>query len=185
MSIEVKKTIIIAASMVIAAVIGLVIIKVCNKNGKLKSDYDERQQIMIGKGYKWAMIVSWVLLAIFMALDMGGIVLPVADSFMFYTVIFVSLLVYSSCCLWTDAFFGLNNNRRMYAIVFFMFSLLFVGMTVAVVKADILVVDGILTANAIDIEGAVICAILSVELLVKNMIEKNKKDDEEDEDEES
>ena len=48
----------VAAGIICGLIIAVIIIKVCNKNGKFKSDYDERQQIMIGKSYKYAMMTA-------------------------------------------------------------------------------------------------------------------------------
>ena len=63
------------------------IIKACNSNGKFKTDYDERQKLMIGKSYKCAMMTAWALMAVYVVIDMGGVVLPIQNAVIIFTIL--------------------------------------------------------------------------------------------------
>ena len=79
---------------IIGLIIAVVVVKVCNTNGKFKTNYDERQQIMIGKSYKCAMITAWILLAIYIVIDAGGNKLPMENSMVAFTIMFISVMVF-------------------------------------------------------------------------------------------
>ena len=104
-------SVLLATMVMVGLVIAVIVIKVCNTNGKFKTDYDERQKVMIGKSYKYAMITAWALMALYMVIDMGGNKLPMENSLVIFTIIVVSVMVHTSYAVWKDAYFGINNNK--------------------------------------------------------------------------
>ena len=174
-----------AAGVICGLIIAVIIIKVCNKNGKFKSDYDERQQIMIGKSYKYAMITAWVLMAVYMVIDIGGNVLPMDNALVIFTIMFVSIMVHTSYSVWTDAYFGSNNDNKKYAIMAIVVTAINAAATVAYYRDGQLIVDGVLTVRAVNAECALMFLILGVEFLIKGIVDKSLGKDEEDDDEES
>ena len=175
----------VAAGIICGLIIAVIIIKVCNKNGKFKSDYDERQQIMIGKSYKCAMITAWVLMAIYMVIDIGGNVLPMDNALVVFTIMFVSIMVHTSYSVWTDAYFGSNNDNKKYAIMAIVVTAINAAATVAYIRDGQFIVDGVLTVRAVNAECALMFLILGVEFFIKGIVDKKLGKDEEDDDEES
>lgn len=174
----------VALGVIVGLVIAVVIIKICNTNGKFKTDYDERQKIMIGKSYKCAMITTWVLMGIYIIIDLGGFTLPMENSLTIFSILFVSLIVHMSYSVWTDAYFGKNNNNGKYLVCFVVITLINIAVTVGYIMKGVLVVDGILTYRAINLECALAFMIMGIEALIKIIIDK-KNSTEEDDDEES
>jgi len=174
-----------AVMVIVGLVIAVIIIKVCNTNGKFKTDYDERQQIMIGKSYKCAMITTWVLMAIYIVIDIGGNKLPMDNAMVIFTILFVSIMVHTSYSVWTDAYFGSNNNNKRFAIMSVVVTAVNIASTVAYARDGQLIVDGVITSRAISAECALMFLILGVEFWIKSIVDKKKGSQEDDDDEES
>lgn len=174
----------IAAGLLVGLIIAVIIVKICNTNGKFKTDYDERQKIMIGKSYKCAMITTWVLLAIWMIVDMGGNKLPVENSVLAFSVIFVSVMVHASYSVWTDAYFGGNSNNKRYAIMSIVITLINLAAAVRYFMDGSIIIDGVLTFRVVNAECALMFLILGIEFWIKSIVDK-KENMQEDGDEES
>lgn len=102
----------------IGAIIGLLIVKLCNKNGKLKSEYDERQELIRMKGYKYAFIGSWVMLGLYVLISYGGVELPFGPITTIVVIGIASLMIHVSYAIWHDSYFGRNNNVKKFIIAF-------------------------------------------------------------------
>lgn len=174
-----------AAMVVVGLLIAVLIVKFCNKNGKFKTDYDERQQIMIGKSYKCAMITAWVLMAVYMIIDMGGNALPMDNSLAIFTILFVSIMVHTSYAVWSDAYFGSNNDYKKFGIMAIVVTAINMAAAVSYYKDGVMVVDGVLTYRFINAECAMMFLLLGVQMLIKGFVDKKKVSDEEDDYEES
>jgi len=185
MSIVAKTTMTIAAMVIIGIIISIIIIKACNSNGKFKTDYDERQKLMLGKSYKCAMITAWVLMAVYIVIDMGGVVLPVENAVIVFTILLISLMVEVMYSVWTDAYWGRNNKLGSYIAMFIVVTLINLSSGVSSVMDGTMIVDGILTTKVIGFECALIFIVFGIEILVKKIVEKKANGAEEDDDEES
>ena len=97
-------------------VVSLIIVIICmlliNKNGKIKTEYDERQQIVNGKSYKISAITAWVLIAAMILLDMGEIEIPMERGGQYFIVLAISILAKSSYSIWNDAYYGTNTRIK-------------------------------------------------------------------------
>lgn len=102
----------------IGAIIGLLIVKLCNKNGKLKSEYDERQELIRMKGYKYAFIGSWVMLGLYVLISYGGVELPFGPITTIAVIGIASLMIHVSYAIWHDSYFGRNNNVKKFIVAF-------------------------------------------------------------------
>lgn len=178
-------SVLVGMGIIVGLIIAVILLKVCNKNGKLKSDYDERQQIMIGKSYKCAMITAWILMAIYMIIDIGGNAIPMDNAMVIFTILFASIMVHTSYTVWTDAYFGSNNDYKKYAVLSVVVTAINIAATVAYIKDGQLIVDGVLTVRGINAECALMFLILGVEFAIKSIIDKSKASEEDDDDEES
>ena len=160
-----------SAGLTIGIVVGLILafalISISNNNRKIKTEYDERQLRVRGDAYRYAFYTVIYCEVILFILAFGEISLPVPAYVLHFAGIIIGCLVLSGYCIWKDAYWGLNNNRKRYGII--------------------LVVAGIL--NAIPLYGALshsddsafpyvnllTCAMLlivGIELLLKHLLNK-------------
>lgn len=110
-----------SAGVTIGIVVGLVVafalIRLANYNRKAKAEYDERQLRVRGDAYRYAFYTVMYCEVILFILAFGEISLPVPDYVLHFAGIIIGILVLSGYCIWKDAYWGLNNNRRRYGII--------------------------------------------------------------------
>ena len=152
---------------VVGLILAFALIAISNNNRKVKAEYDERQLRVRGDAYRYAFytVIYWEVILFILAF--GEISLPVPAFILHFAGIIIGCLVLSGYCIWKDAYWGLNNNRKRYGII--------------------LVVAGIL--NAIPLYGLwsgrdssdfpyvnlLTCAMLlivGIELLIKHLVDK-------------
>ena len=105
------------SGLMFAAVICVIIFKFANSNRKIKSEYDERQEAIRNKGYKYSFYTVMALEAVMMILSMSEVTFPVATYLVHLGIILIGCMVLCMYCIWNDVYWGLNNNRKRYTAV--------------------------------------------------------------------
>lgn len=108
--------------MLVGVAVGLVLVALCFKYVRIRKgsnfEYDERQQLARGNGFKYAYVTSIVYNGVLCLLTMAGIPLPIAQSVLIMIGILLSVLVYVIYCIQHDAYVSLNENANRLMIVF-------------------------------------------------------------------
>jgi MFS family permease len=107
----------VAVGIVFGLILAIALIMIANKNRKIKTEYDERQLRVRGDAYRYAFytVVIWEVFLFILAF--GEIRLPIPEYVLHFTGILAGVIVLSSYCIWKDAYWGLNNNRKRYGII--------------------------------------------------------------------
>lgn len=160
-----------SASIAIGIMVGLfVAVLLCiyaNRNHRAKSEYDERQKEIRGKGYQYAFYTICIYEILMMLLGIAEIEFPFEPYLFHFAGILIGGIVLSGYCIWHDAYWGLNNNRKRYAIIFLACALL---NAIPVIGA--LTHGGLTTAPLLNLLVLVMLLILGSELLIKHLMEK-------------
>ena len=160
-----------SAGMAVGIVIGLIVaaalILAANNNRKIKTEYDERQLRVRGDAYRYGYYTVVVCEVILLVLAVGEIRLPIPEYALHFAAIVIGGLVLSGYCIWKDAYWGLNNNRRRYGIILVVCGLL----------NAIPVIGRLHQADGSDFPyvNLIACAmlvILGMELLIKNLMDR-------------
>ena len=106
----------VAVGIFVGLIVAFVMIKLANSNRKVKSEYDERQLRVRGDAYRYAFYTVVIWEAVLIVLAYGDFHLPVPDLALHFAGIIAGVIVLSTICIWKDAYWGLNNNRRSYGI---------------------------------------------------------------------
>ena len=109
--------------MLVGVVCGLVVVMLMFKYVKVKKDgssfeYDERQQVARGNGFKYGYITSIIYNAVLCFIAMLGNPLPIDMSVLILAGILLSILVYVVYCIQHDAYVSLNENANRLMVVF-------------------------------------------------------------------
>ncbi|MCR5099227.1 MAG: hypothetical protein K6B14_09795, partial [Lachnospiraceae bacterium] len=111
-----------SAGMAIGIVVGLIIcvfiFKAVNKDHRIKTEYDERQKAIKGRGYTYGFYTLLVYEAIMLIFSVGGYPeLPITE-YMWHAVgIYLGVTVVCVHAIWNRAYWGLNNDHKQYIIV--------------------------------------------------------------------
>lgn len=163
----------VVTGLIIGIVVAIIVVKACNKNGRFKTDYDERQEAIRGRGFKYAAFTTWIMMCICGVLEICEIDIHMDNSIKFFTIIFIGILVSVSHSIWKDAYFGGNNSIRKYALAFTIITLINVLVAVMMIVKKEMVVDGVLTEKAVNLECALMFVAIAVQYAIKAIVDKS------------
>ncbi len=103
---------------IIVALLFFLIIWKFNRN-KLKGQFDERQELVRGRGYKYASFTLLGLLTLDLLLEGFGAFekLPFTRELFLFFVILAGIMVYALYCIRNDSYFGVGMDTRTYRAV--------------------------------------------------------------------
>lgn len=136
----------IIAGVLVGLLVAAVILKVTKKNGRIKSEYDERQELIRGKGIAWGFLTLVICNILYAGTAELKLELPVVPSVAVVIMIFASAAVMVVYFIWHDVYFGLNSVANGRAVK-----------------------DGQLTLDSINLFCVGLFAIVFLALLVKRL----------------
>ena len=95
-----------------------VVLKVTKTDGRMKCEYDERQMVARGRGYKYGFFTFIVCALLYGFCAGNGAWLPLDPGASMFLLCVVAITVHVSYCIWNDAYFALNENRGSVLIAF-------------------------------------------------------------------
>lgn len=145
------------------------------KNGVKNDDYDERQQLVRYRGYKYGFFVI-VIFLVCVCLIEGITNRHFIDTDAVTIIgICVSVGVHVTYCIWNEGYFPVKNNRKAF-IIFIIMALatvtLSIFFSIEAVKEGNIVVDGVITGYCGNIACAFLFTFICIVALTKFAIEK-------------
>lgn len=163
----------IVSGIMLGLIICFIVFKFSNNNHKVKTEYDERQQEIRGRGYRIAFYTAIILEALFLVLDYGSLALP-ADPYLTHAaVIFISCTVLGCHAIWNGAYWGLNNNRKCYFIVLGATVVLNALPVIMTATHEGLMENGKLSPVIMNLLALVMLASLGIVMLVRDRLDRN------------
>lgn len=170
------ETVGILLGLVIGLIIAALLLIFTKKDRKIEAEYDEMQQHARGTGY---CIGFWTALIYFSAVaisDAIGVQLPAETSVIAFTGILFSIFTFAVYCIWTDAYFAMNENRRTFYIVFLIIGIVNLALGAFNIMGGAAVADGILTFRSLNLFCGLFFAAIGVVLFIKKVREKDEED---------
>lgn len=151
--------------------------KMSTTDGRTKCSFDERQELVRGKGFKYGF---FTLIIYDMAICCVAGAYPEVLSFvdaqlqMFIGVV-LSVVVFACYCIWNEGYFALNEHPKRLLIIFAFVAIL--NTIIGIINAidGMYVVEGVLTFSCSNIVCAAMFYIIFVVLLMKTI--SNKKEE--------
>ena len=166
------------AGLMIGLVLVAIFSKIANTDKKVKSEYDERQLRIRGKAYKYAFYTMLLYHLLMIGLYIGDITIPVDPYVTEFIGIFLGCTVLGAYCVWNDVYWGLNNNKKRYFIVFGVCLLLNLFPVIMPAISGEFERNGIGGAPMLNILVMIMMAILLIEMGIKHFIDNRKADEE-------
>lgn len=91
---------------------------VSKKTDSSKSEYDERQLIARGEAAKYSLLTLGIYNALWLMAQISEINIPVINETVIGIGLSLAVLVHVTYSIWKDAYFALNENRKVLMIVF-------------------------------------------------------------------
>ena len=156
---------------IIGLLICLVIFRFFNKDGKMKTQYDEMQELIRGRGYKYSFFTILICEAALIPLSVGGVRLPLNAACLHFAIIFIGVVVQATYCIFHDAYVGLNTNMKRFMLVMVIAAVINFASAFAAIAGREMIIDGQLQAPFINLLCGLLLVILAIELFIKKMID--------------
>ena len=159
-----------------AAIIGVLIVfamkKYTRTDNSLKCKYDERQQIVRGIGFKYGFFTVMlydVAAAFLISVEKRQYI---DHAVLMFTGIFLGTFVYAAYCIWHEGYFSLNENPKRVVIVFILVALLNFGVGYRGFRHGMLLEDGMLTVNCLNILCGILVLMLFFVMAAKHIFKR-------------
>ena len=163
--------------LMIGLVIAVILLKFANKDHRFKTQYDERQESIKGRGYKYSFYTLACLEAALAILEVGDISFGIERYLVHFIVLLISFAVLCVHSIWNGTYWGLNNNRKRYIIVFAVCAALNMIPLIGLFRGEGLTADGKLGAPIVNIMVLIMMAILAIELIIKEALDRREKEE--------
>ncbi|MDE7313903.1 MAG: hypothetical protein K2N87_20150 [Eubacterium sp.] len=110
--------------MLVGCFLVLLFLKMTRKDGSLKCKYDERQQLVRGRGFQYGFFSWMVFNGIYITIDLGLGKKYMDTSMVLYCGMVVGGVVYIIYSIWHDGYFSLNENPKRLLFLFITITLL-------------------------------------------------------------
>ncbi|RKM56136.1 hypothetical protein D6855_14845 [Butyrivibrio sp. CB08] len=163
---------------IVGLVIAFVLLKMANTNHRMKTEYDERQQLIRGKGYMYGFYTILFYEVIMMILDLAEVNFPIEH----YTIHFVGVIfgctVLCIYCLWNDVYWGLNNNKKKYSVIIVVCIILNLLPIIGQAANGTLVQDGKIGLTTLNIFVIIMMAAIGVAAVIKKLVKRDSSEEE-------
>ena len=166
----------IAVGTVIGILFLIIFLKTTKTDGSIKCKYDERQEIVRGKGFKYAfftvLIYNFAVACVAVAFEK----LPIDSSGLLMLGAIVGLLVYVTYAIWNEAYFSLNENPKKVMIALAFIGLFNLALGIMQMVEGRFLENGVLTYRSINFFIGVVFVIIFIVLAVKQICQKREED---------
>lgn len=163
----------IAAGLIVGIILIVVLLKTTKTDGKIKCEYDERQEAMRGRGFKYAFFTLMLCNMLYGLLLIGFGKLPIdAGTFMILAAL-IGIAVYATYGIWNDCYFSLNENRSKVMFVFAVIGMCNLLLGVMNLLNGKGIENGVLNYRCINL----FCGLLFVEIFIAMLMRRFKKEE--------
>lgn len=164
---------------VIGLVIGLLVVAIClavtKKGDETKNQFDERQEMVRGRGFKYGFFTLMISNAVLLLLNVLEVSLFSNMEVAMTASIIVGVAVFASYCIWNDGYFALNENRKSMLIIFGLIGVLNLVIGIGNLITGVIIENGALTFRSTNLFCALLFLVIFVVLLLKQI--KNGKEE--------
>lgn len=159
--------------LILGVVIGLlvvVIILAVTKTGDdTKNQFDERQELVRGKGFQYGFFAIMISNAVL--LFMKAFEIPLFSDLQVAMVlsIVIGVSVFASYCIWNDGYFALNENRKSLLVMFGFIGLLNLVIGIGNIFAGVVIENGAFTFRSTNLFCSMMFIVVFIMLLLKQI----------------
>ena len=162
-----------AVGLMVGLVLVVVLLKFANKDKKVKTEYDERQQTIKNKGYVIGFYSMVTALAIEALWSITGYGFPLPDFAMYFATIMIGVTVMGGYAIWNGVYWGMNNDPKRYAIIFAIAIVLnLIPVIGGIARGDFLGNNTVDSLPILNIMVLIMFVVLLVIMLIKYLVDK-------------
>lgn len=158
---------------VIGLGVGLLVVAICvaaSKNGdEVKNQFDERQELVRGKGFKYGFFMMMITNAVLLFLHVLEVPLFRNMEVAMTASIVMGVSVFASYCIWNDGYFALNENRKSLLIMFGFIGVLNLVIGIGNIIAGVVIENGAFTFRSTNLFCSLMFIVVFIMLLLKQI----------------
>ncbi len=157
---------------IVGIILVIVLLKAINRDGKMKTKYDERQLRVRGEAYKFGFFAAVFANALLLVLSTTDYGVRIFGYTVFFIPILVGIIVQISYCIFKDGYVGLNTNmpRFMISMAFISAFNFFIAI-MAMVRGGF-IEDGVLQAPFLNLLCGILFIVLAAEIGIKMIMDQ-------------
>ncbi len=155
-----------------------------NTDGSMKTKYDERQEAIRGKGFKYGFYAALGYFVLMLIIGLPGFNVGGNLTIIAFTGIIVSGLANAGYCIWHGGYWGLNNNKGRYIRLLIALGIINMFGVVGIIKRGSIFDDGKLDTGLINVECGIFLLIILALIFIRDRKDKRENMLTDDEDEE-
>lgn len=160
----------IGCGVVVGLIVTFVLLLVMKTDGALKCKYDERQELIRGRGFKYGFFTMMIYYATYGFL--GAVFEPMPVDHMTGCVlgILLGVLVYACYGIWNEGYFALNEDRKRVLIIFAVIAIVNFGIAARNMMCGEMVQDGVLTMHSLNLFCGLLFIVIAAVLFLKERL---------------
>ncbi len=162
----------VAVGIFVGLIICAVLFRFANTNKKLKSEYDERQRAIRNLAYKYAFYTVMFYEVLMLVLGIGNVQIPAPAYAIHFFGIILGCTVLGVYCVWKDVYWGMNNDRKRYIMVFAVAIALNLIPVIASIMGASFITDGQVNMPVINLMVLMMLFALFVTFILKRIVDK-------------
>ncbi len=161
------------AGVIVGLILIAVVFKFVRKDGSYRCKYDERQELVRGRGFKYGFLTMLIYQA---GVTFFGNILEGFIELNILSIIGICLgmVVYATYSIWNDGYVAVNENPQRLIIVFGGVSILNLIIGIRNGIEGKICINGIVSYGAINVVCGILLLIIFVEMIMKYVCIKNK-----------
>lgn len=154
----------------------VILIVAATKGDEVKARYDERQEVVRGKGFKYAFfsMITWEI--ILFALEPLEITLPLSMSNASFINVIFGVTVYATYCIWNDGYFALNQKNGLIITFLSVMGLINLLMGITAFVEGYAWINGQLSIRSINLFCGIMMIIVCATMLLKKFVKDRKEE---------
>lgn len=154
----------------------VILVAAATKGDEVKAKYDERQEIVRGKGFKYAFFAMIIWEIILFTLEPLEIVFPMSlGNASFINVIF-GVTVYATYCIWNDGYFALNQKSGLIMTVLIIMGIINLLMGINAFMKGYAWINGQLSLRSMNLFCGIMMIIVCATMLLKKFVKDRKEE---------
>ena len=163
--------------LLLVAVVMFIFNRKAHTDGARKPRFDERQELVRGRGYKYAFFTLMVSMILSAVVKESFQITLISEMTVMFFCLFLSIGVYACYAIWHDAYFALNEKRKYYIWLFAAVTVINGVVGISHILRGEFVVDGVINyANSLNLLCAVLFLVVLVALLVKEIASRREEE---------
>ncbi len=157
----------------VGILLGLILVAIIitvKKKKRGKSEYDERQELIRGRGYKIAYFTLMISVGLVLCFSAGSGIPYIETDAAYVIAIMVSLVFFCIYCIIKDGYFGVFEKPKTVLIELFLIGL--ANFIIALVNSEKWVIDGKLSMGSINLICAITMLVVTLAGFIKLLIVK-------------